>query len=34
MSEDSSTAGDSLPPSVLARVDLICDRFEDAWQAG
>jgi serine/threonine-protein kinase len=34
MSETPSTVDDSLSPSVLERVDQVCDCFEDAWLAG
>ncbi|HEY7154949.1 MAG TPA: protein kinase [Gemmataceae bacterium] len=34
MNDNRSTVDHSLPPSVLRRIDAICERFEDAWQAG
>jgi eukaryotic-like serine/threonine-protein kinase len=34
MSESHTTVDDSLPQSLLERVDAICDRFEDAWLNG
>src|SRR6516165_3638848 len=30
---DQRPGSDSLSPSLLQRVDEICDRFEDAWKA-
>src|SRR5216683_7029512 len=34
MSEQLHPGRDSLSPSLLQRVDELCDRFEDAWIAG
>ena len=29
-----STVDEPMPPSVLERIDRVCERYEDAWQAG
>src|SRR6516164_9261919 len=34
MSEQLLPSGDSLSPSLAARIDEVCDRFENAWKAG
>jgi serine/threonine protein kinase len=34
MNDTRSTVGEPLPPSVLRRLDALCERFEDAWQVG
>ena len=34
MSDGRSVDSGSLPPTVVDRIDRICDSFEAAWQAG
>jgi hypothetical protein len=34
MSEQPLPASDSVSPSVVQRIDEVCDRFETAWKAG
>src|SRR5262249_20373237 len=34
MNDQSHAAAASLSPSLLRQIDEVCDRFEDAWQAG